>query len=133
MYRNKSIMEVKATDLRIGNLIFDNISEEPTIVDWVTIKVCYLEDDVYEPIPLTEEWLLKFGFEKDENIGFDDFIFSIDIFNIFQCKYELNSFSYPLLMRYGNPNEYKSATSVFYVHQLQNLYKALTGEELKIK
>lgn len=110
---------MKATELRIGNLIFDNISEEPIIVDWVTIKVCYLEDDVYEPILLTEEWLIKFGFETD---GITFWKSKADIGHFKDC------FAY---IPCGLASQRR--TEIKYVHQLQNLYFALTGEELTIK
>jgi hypothetical protein len=71
---------------------------------------------VYEPIPLTEEWLLKFGFEEwDKNAwqkGFDLSIHKID--SIFW--YNNNGIN----------------VLIKYVHQLQNLCFALTGEELTL-
>ena len=74
-----------------------------------------------EPIPLTEEWLLKVGLNFNNTFGFSSN--KICVFNNlkrvnihydkFSCDYE---FVCPK-----------------YVHQLQNLYFALTGEELEIK
>jgi len=50
---------MKAEDLRIGNLVYPDMSyPEP-----VTVCAKDFEDTTYlKPIPLTEEWLLKFGF-----------------------------------------------------------------------
>ena len=72
----------------------------------------------YEPIPLTEEWLLKLGFKK--NITTDLYpTFSYDILNVNDdIVYVLN---------YGFVNR-----RFKYVHQLQNLYYTLSGKELKI-
>ena len=72
----------------------------------------------HESIPLTEEWLIKLGFEK--NITTDLYpTFSYDILNVNDgIVYVLN---------YGFVNHIK------YVHQVQNLYFTLTGEELKLK
>lgn len=72
----------------------------------------------HEPIPLTEEWLEKFGFQK--NITTDLYpTFSYNILNINDgIVYVLN---------------YGFITHIKYLHQLQNLYFALTGEELTIK
>ena len=77
----------------------------------------------FEPIPLTEEWLLKFGFIKyrhilkihlNEGLGVnynkDLKIWYLDIHFTTTAKIQIN-----------------------YIHQLQNLYFALTGEELSIK
>lgn len=68
----------------------------------------------YEPIPLTEEWFYKFGFSKS-NVWFEKN--GIELFNIadlyFRAKYPIKA-------------------DVKFVHQLQNLYFALTGEELTV-
>jgi hypothetical protein len=83
---------------------------------------------MFEPIHLTEEWLLKFGFEKkDVEIGYG--------INDIMVEYELDGYSFTqdntgkwYLLHYNwNTEHFK------YVHQLQNLYFALTGEELTIK
>lgn len=76
----------------------------------------------YEPIPLTEEWLEKFGFEKNEN----------GLYKLF------NQSEVPILLN-GDLNGWTcdginfSINNTQYVHQLQNLYFALTNEELKLK
>lgn len=81
------------------------------------------------PIELTEEWLLKFGFEKDKDDNFS-LNFNKEIFTLlspFQVareqKYYIFKISYCGLPRY---KELK------YVHQLQNLFFALTETELII-
>ena len=68
-----------------------------------------------DPIPLTEEWLVKFGFENGNYFILNNVIIYKDYNN--KYRYEYN---------YGQ-------TWVKHVHQLQNLYFALTGEELVIK
>lgn len=52
---------MKVTELRIGNLVYPDASyPEP-----ITVCAKDFEDTTYlKPIPLTEEWLLKFGFKK---------------------------------------------------------------------
>lgn len=72
----------------------------------------------YEPIPLTEEWLLKFGFEKIG--GWDDYEGYIKD----EVEIALNE-KYPF--------ENYLQKELKHVHQLQNLYFALTGKELTIK
>ena len=64
-------MKIQAKDLRIGNIFNEGVITE------ISHNTC--KTDVYkktellyseiEPIPLTEEWLLKFGFDED-NHGF---------------------------------------------------------------
>ena len=124
-------MQLNANEVRIGNYV--TIGDGPFKIALADIKKMSESDNhIYKPIPLTEGWLTNFGFMIDENLGYDDRMWCNGIFTLFQCKYsETNDFTYPLLMRYGNPNEYKSGLTVKYVHQLQNLYFATNYEELK--
>jgi hypothetical protein len=104
---------MEARELRIGNLL---ITSSGTIVEVTesTIRGVRLNYLDIKPIPLTEEWLLKFGFE-DDNAFFKNRITLYKQDGIFWCD---------LLW---------DCIDVNYVHQLQNLYYALTGEELTIK
>jgi len=79
------------------------------------------------PIPLTEEWLDKFGFEKSDDLGSYEVglnsPFVALIWNSEEVDLE-NDFSIePMTITYRCK----------YVHQLQNLYFALTGKELTPK
>ena len=67
------------------------------------------------PIELTEEWLLKFGFEK---VNYTFWVKGLAVHN-----HDIVSF----YMLYE-----QNRTYIKYVHQLQNLYHSLCGEELKI-
>src|SRR5690606_18472943 len=67
-------MELKATELRIGNYIFWDIPEKKNIIHVVdailpntyhTIPISLGNHKDYRAIPLTEKWLLDFGFEKE--------------------------------------------------------------------
>lgn len=85
-------------------------------------------DEFVEPIPLTEEWLVKFGFEKvnDNFMTIESYHYENKNCWIYLIadgfELELNTLS----ERNNLCRTYK------YVHQLQNLYFALTGEELTI-
>ena len=70
-------------------------------------------------VPLTEEWLVKFDLIKVKDI--DDF--SIWMFRDIPFTYETE--------RHFIMLDNKIIANCKYVHQLQNLYFALTGEELK--
>lgn len=75
------------------------------------------DNTIIEPIPLTDEWLEKFGFNKFPN----------------QKKYDMDNF-WACGLRNGNEWHFEDLECfVKYVHQLQNLFFALTGEELTIK
>lgn len=135
-------MEIKVTELRIGNLILglplefeDNEWEtcEVVILDivgetdytiWVESKNCKEQFSEFKGIPLTEEWLLKFDikiniWEKSYRGKYYNFEISGVLFYFFT---DTNTIEIK-----GSPIFYK------YVHQLQNLYFALRGEELTIK
>jgi hypothetical protein len=83
----------------------------------------------FEAIPLSEEWLLKFGAER-LSAGGDSGgwrIPNVKNYNTFVIWNldEEGGFK-PVLDRYSD-------APLQYVHQLQNLYFALTGEELIVK
>lgn len=71
-------------------------------------------------VPLTEDWLIKFGFEKEIESKITYFI--IDEFNI---EWWSKAKDGKALFTDGNLYRHMD-----FVHQLQNLYFALTGKEL---
>ncbi len=116
---------MKANELRIGNWL-QRLDDSFFQVDANDFKIIGEIPEKLRPLPikLTEEWLLKFGFKKREDGDFDLFDFSeVDI----------------VITNPNNSNVWKcdgicfSVGCLEYVHQLQNLYFALTGEELTIK
>lgn len=114
--------EMKASELRIGNFIYCG-DEETKIYpeDFEMIDDCFFE---WNPIPLTKEWLLKFGFEED----------SCNYYKIIENKEAvLYIDKLDTTFAYGYPYECSGGDlKLKYVHQLQNLYHALTGNELEI-
>jgi hypothetical protein len=130
---------MKAEDLRIGNLVMDNakvkIVTSGMISNWDIIKKDY---GGYKPIPLTEEWLVRFGFEKNkenrwmtEKSRYALFYFEYYATGEEHCMWRIEYRD----TDYGK-NEYKDCQQfgdrIKHVHQLQNLYFALTGEELTL-
>jgi len=118
---------MKAQELRIGNLVRYNNKDLVVrlISNWEFSKN-EIQDDISltecEPIPLTEEWLLKFGFEKfhvKNAFGQEYYYKGVSIFFI------NNEFRY-----YLHTNRHWVAYE--FVHEIQNLYFAF-GEELTIK
>ena len=113
---------IQANELRIGNWVkyqfHDGLKE---------VKICsndfkMLDDENlkkykerYEPIPLTEQWLIDFGFGK--HITLDTYpTYSLNNINV--------NDGVVFIVGFGFVNHIK------HVHQLQNLYFALTGLEL---
>ena len=124
---------MKATDFRIGNLILKNneIYEISSLffVDLHdgTIRENYNNNYVIKPIPITEEWLLKFGFIKKYWKAKNTHYFELEKIEIL-----LEDTFYKKGVTYYKSNllfEYYPK----HVHHLQNLYFALTGTELIIK
>ena len=75
------------------------------------------------PIPITEEWLLKFGFEKNHKHGIENYVF-ID-FTYYPSNNQVKIFD-----RFGGCIYVEN---ILFVHQLRNLYFALTQTELQTK
>jgi hypothetical protein len=139
---------IDITTLRLGNLLLYN--NEPHYVSFLSLDI----DDEYQeligvtpfgkrsgekndwiralgdslkPIPITEEWLIKCGFEKGpayepEGITYKKRIGISPVAISTTERY-----------RYLWIDEKLIHHNHQHVHQLQNLYFALTGEELTIK
>ena len=121
---------LKASDLRIGNLIqFGNkfkkvveIIEDAFYVlykDGTTLKNTWAD---LKPIPLTEKRLLDFGFIIDETYVSEENPFLDYIKD--EVRISMPYFSF----EYGDG----AFMELKYVHQLQNLYFALTQRELTV-
>lgn len=131
---------MRAEELRIGNLVFDEIGHLCSIstIAQSSIRIKYgselfdigLDDSLIhpehlKPIPLTEEWLLKFGFEKHGE-WFVKTNWPLDI------HYLLDGGRVKIMTIGTNeeyPIDYQLCESV---HQLQNVYFYLTGKELEM-
>ena len=114
---------MKASELRIGNWFNNGDSNYVVDSSWFCDYLGSLgEHFTVNPIPLTEEWLLKFGFEKKINDDDFDYWLKGEFDDTFLCEHA-DGFCY----NFGFGHELK------HVHQLQNLYFALTGEELTTK
>jgi hypothetical protein len=126
---------MQANELRLGNLIIGNLIYEGKLKTFRRLNddldvVFFSDGSIHEigeyltdckPIPLTEEWLLKFGFVSNPYKDRYELIAKINI--IIECD-----------KTKGLVNLYcEQFPHIKYVHQLQNLYFALTGEELTIK
>ncbi|MDV3749088.1 hypothetical protein CMU21_14745 [Elizabethkingia anophelis] len=125
---------MEAKELRIGNYLHDRNGNLCKVIE-------LREDGIYapaigkattglpnKPIELTEEWLLKFGFEIEKSSS--------------HCIAFNESYDHELQLdkEFGKTENCWNITKygggyrlIYYVHQLQNLYFALTGEELTIK
>lgn len=116
---------IKVEELRVGNWVkslelVEDYENNPNPTDWVYRKIDCIQDlfdhDDFEPIPLTEEILLKCG-------------------NVTPC---VSKYLYHVGFFMG---EFNGTTLYFkdlhltikYLHELQNLRYVLTGKELNIE
>lgn len=76
------------------------------------------------PIPLTEEWLLRFGFELINNDYWQSRNLELKLHWTVNKNKMIPEFCEKRLI---------TGYNFQHVHQLQNLYFALTGEELTLK
>lgn len=129
---------IKANELRIGNWVKytnDQSLKNGLANTWVNVTDDIIKwaanpsENVYEPILLTPEVLEKCGFEKTwkmYELDFSDKLLSDRRYEFFCYEKDLPNCSYTL-------NSITAANNFSFLHQLQNLYFALTGEELEIK
>lgn len=130
---------MKASELRIGNIVYNFPNSVYEIKDGEDID----DSQHFTPIPLTEEWLLNLGFDK----------FAVEDLHHFRIWIGVNTPTYQAYIhiegdldgvisnetarecwkveRTRNTDDEVFLRGIKYVHQLQNLYFALTGEELE--
>ena len=111
---------IKANELRLGNWVLLDWENSYMRVNSNTLSYINRSEKLgkkhpFKPIPLTEEILLNCGFEKVRKY------FQIDWFVIYKDKK-----GYYAHINCGN-------NYINNLHQLQNLYFALTNQELNIE
>lgn len=117
---------MKASELRIGNYV-NQLGIDNDIVICIdsmyetisTNSMIERSIDDFNPIPLTKEWLEKFGFKiiggcyyHSDDSGIEFFVYDEQLF----CEFAGSTFD-----------------QIQNVHDLQNLHYAIYKEELKIK
>ena len=131
---------MKANELRIGNWVHNPLQAVDLQVDARVISSVVYDNKThinpkyrFQPIPLTEEWLLKFGFEK--RIDGNRTLFEKSHLNgmfVFTAQRDNDKFRLyimqPQVAKTWTPFAWFNA----HVHLLQNIYFVLAGEELTI-
>lgn len=152
---------LKPQDLRIGNIVC-RWSDDPkkifvtekdeseqmdiTVVDEIhSDRVGVFNDGNYnspsffetwnlneiKPVPLTEKWLLNFGFTKGDGDIYNKYFFWIDSRPLIILVNPENGSTF-IEERGVSVFEVKVTKPILYVHDLQNIYFALTGRELEV-
>lgn len=119
---------MKPQELRFGSYYL-NDRDEVQMFEMSMSNIDYSDD--WNGIPLTEEWLLKFGFDKEQAKPPSSVAYSlIDAqCNDFYVEYDDILEAWQIYLE----DHFWIQRQIHFVHQLQNLYHSLTGEELTIK
>ncbi len=142
---------LKSSDLRIGNLVLLKIENEKDEVakllsideingcfynrasnkrfinqKYDGIKNSWCVFKIINPILLTEEWLLNLGFKKDNKLNY-----------VFHFEFNEGYEEITVELYKGGENDFYFRGNILhndlkYVHQIQNLYFALTQRELTV-
>lgn len=132
---------MKASELRIGNFVLHD--HGVSSVNMIRGNDIGLYDsglalwgttiDRVSGIQLTEDWLIKLGLQKLESEN----EFDKDMYNIYTTSSTGRSLPFFLQKclngSYSPPLYHDIHEEIVYVHQLQNLFFALTGKDLTIK
>lgn len=115
---------MEAKELRIGNWINYLGSGEVQIKDakalFNSMEQFNYPHPKVTPIPLTEEWLIEFSFHSCKSSNEEDEV----------IDYWKNILYFDMAKGLIRISGIETHIEIEYVHQLQNLYFALTGEEL---
>ena len=120
---------IQPTELRIGNYIeydgnyykIDSLSRGLPTLNTLAFGIGVVDYNNINPIPLTEEILIKCGFKRIHQSKFR----AVDI-HIFCYLHETMNGDWILDI------DGRTISVVKSLHQLQNLYHAITGNELEI-
>jgi len=128
---------MNVNDLRIGNLIKPIPNEKEEIINTISyvegvtndgfiftngFRLGYYSDNEdFEPIQITEEWLIKFGFKKSAESEW----YNLPYFQIEIVVDKNNDFTFCVANNFVIKH-------VKYIHELQNLYYSIKGIELQL-
>jgi hypothetical protein len=125
-------MKVNNKELRLHNLVRN---KNTNTIEFITAiqnrevleanEIGYAVEE-FEPIQLNEDWIIKAGFEKVEYEGFYWYELKIPNEYDFEIHYSFNNNHNKWILSINGDLNINSK----YLHELQNLYFALCGQEL---
>lgn len=116
------------TELRIGNNVYLKLDINVETVICATDLMMLEEGKKHLlPIPLTKNWLLQHGFKQGDNTTTNDSFYEIPVGG---SLLGINPDNGVVWITRGK-NSFNNPALIESVHQLQNLYFALTNKELK--
>ncbi len=132
---------MKANEIRLGNIVEYHILDDPDEKkEWWEVNVIDIDDiaymlldgddgnDNYRPISITPQWLDDLGFIKPPS---GKLLYKP--MPIIKAEIHFEEFRKSLVCVVYCSTGSLIPIDIKYVHQLQNLYFALTGEELTLK
>ncbi len=140
---------IKAEELRIGNWVKygkhlnivcslqspkplkDTRFADKWVVEINPPDIFDVTIDELKPIPLTEEWLERFGFKKgsEKGLSLNHYYKQLELLN-WEYKCTPNMTRDGFIVHHGFMSDWSELTEIKHVHSLQNLYFALTNTEL---
>jgi hypothetical protein len=130
---------IKANELRLGNWVYKNYSSPIFDIDVVTYDTFKIMDEDgwinRDTIPLTPKILESCGFIYSGLTANSEWFYKLISLqtNHMNVTYELNLFTTDEIGKFGVNLEEQYFGYCKYLHHLQNLYFALTHNELEIK
>lgn len=145
---------IKASELRIGNFIYDDEGIISKVVGFKPFEhsvrcdekegcdliiITYAQDgqvrgpydldlNLIEPIPLTPDWMAKWGFDWHP----EEQVYCIQVGNTVYLEYDVD-FNCAIVPETWRGSSLHVWGDNKHLHKLQNIYFDHTGEELKIK
>lgn len=122
--------KLQSKDLRIGNWYMSDLMIE-NIFQIEAEDILDIDKGIvdYYAIPLNEDWLIGLGFFKrwvQDEMYYEKSIDGTDSIRVLKSDFSYGTYVFDKLAHCPQPN-------IPSVHELQNLYFALTGEELELK
>lgn len=129
---------INTKEIRIGNLVEYRITDKlDERKEWLEVSeidaddIHWLskvdtKDEDFRAILITEEWLLNLGFKKDNKLNY-----------VFHFEFNEGYEEITVELYKGGENDFYFRGNILhndlkYVHQIQNLYFALTQRELTV-
>lgn len=136
---------IKASDLRIGNRVlykpYGNRDGEPVIIAGLMGMKAYFskynnEGGMFhhlQPIPITPDILQQFGFVDPANNGWGLRLYLNEADELVWYLQDQQFHGEARIKYQTRGSGFTRDFGIRYVHQLQNLFHALTGTELELK
>jgi hypothetical protein len=133
---------INYSDLRFGNLVTRNYVGQEVTCKITGINEGYIEIQQFphgqtfskadpialDPILLSGDWLLKFGFEQGDHVTLSRDFYQIKVGG---SLLQINPDNGVVWFE-RNENKFNNPQLIKFVHQMQNLYYAMTGIEIHI-